>query len=334
MPCNVLADEILAPGEGQVRALISIGGNPVVAFPDQDKIVKALDSLDLLVSVDVRMAQTAKRSHVVLAPAMCLERDDISNLSEWWYEVPYARYTKAIARAPGDLIDEYAMLWGLAKRLGTGLPLAGGACPMDALPDKATFLDLMTAGCTVPPSKVRDDTPDGKAIIYHDLHPRVEAPEPDAAHKFQLAAGDMPSVLAAYRESTPSRPGFDFRLVSRRTKHRFNSTGGHLTALKAKRTTNPAHIHPADLTALGIEEGTLVKISSPVGHVVGVAEAAPGIRRGIVSMAHAWGDAGEDGSQVRDIGAGTNRLVKETVDYDPITGQSLQSAIPVRIEAV
>jgi anaerobic selenocysteine-containing dehydrogenase len=334
MPCNVLADEILTPGEGQVRALINIGGNPVVAFPDQEKMTRALDSLELLVSVDVRMAQTTKRSHVVLAPAMCLERDDISNLSEWWYEVPYARYTKAIAQAPGDLIDEYAMLWGLAKRLGTGLPLAGGPCPMDILPDKASFLDLMTAGCTVPPSKVRDDTPDGKAIIYHELHPRVAAPDPDAANKFQLAAGNMPAVLAAYREDRPSKRGFDFRLVSRRTKHRFNSTGGHLTALKAKRTTNPAHIHPDDLIALGIEEGALVKISSPVGHVVGVAEAAPGIRRGIVSMAHAWGDAEEDGSKVREIGTGTNRLVRETIDYDPITGQSLQSAIPVRIEAV
>jgi anaerobic selenocysteine-containing dehydrogenase len=144
----------------------------------------------------------------------------------------------------------------------------------------------------------------------------------------------MPALLAAYREDAPSKPGFDFRLVSRRTKHRFNSTGGHLTALKAKRTTNPAHIHPDDLAALGITEGALVSITSPVGQITGVAEASPAMRRGIISMAHAWGDAGEDGTKVREIGAGTNRLVKETVDFDPITGQSLQSAIPVRIEAV
>ena len=334
MPCNVLADEILTPGEGQVRALINIGGNPLVAFPDQDKIGRALDSLELLVSVDVRMAQTARRSHVVLAPAMCLERDDISNLSEWWYEVPYARYTRAVVPPPGDLIDEYAMLWGLAKRLGNGLPLAGGSCPMDEMPDKTTFLDLMTAGCTVPPSKVRDDTPDGRAIIYHDQHPRVEAGDPYAANKFNVAAGAMPAALDGYRETQVIKPGFDFRLVSRRTKHRFNSTGGHLPALKAKRTTNPAHIHPDDMAALGIAEGALVSISSPVGSLTGVAEASPAMRRGIVSMAHAWGDSGEDAGNVRDIGAGTNRLVRETVDYDPITGQSLQSAIPVRIEPV
>ena len=81
MPCNVLADEILTPGEGQVRALISIGGNPLVAFPDQDKMTRALDGLEQLVSVDVNAeSATAKRSDYILAPTMCLEREDISNL--------------------------------------------------------------------------------------------------------------------------------------------------------------------------------------------------------------------------------------------------------------
>ena len=275
MPCNVLADEILTPGDGQVRALISIGGNPIVAFPDQDKMARALGSLDLLVSVDVRLAQTAKRSDVVLAPRMCLEREDISNLSEWWYEVPYARYTEAIAEPPGDLIDEYAMLWGLAARLGTGLPLAGGACPMDVLPTKAEFLDLMTAGCAVAPSKVRADTADGAAIIYPDLHPVVGPPEAGTAQRFNVVAGNMPAALHDYLHARSDAMGYDYRLVSRRTRHRFNSTGGHLPVLAAKRTTNPAHIHPDDLAALGLVDGALVRIVSKVGDVTAIARAAP-----------------------------------------------------------
>jgi anaerobic selenocysteine-containing dehydrogenase len=333
MPCNVLADEILTPGEGQVRALINIGGNPLVAFPDQEKMARALSDLELLVSVDIRMAQTAKRSHIILAPQMCLERDDISNLSEWWYEIPYARYTRAIVNPPGDLIDEYAMLWGLAKRLDIGLMLPGGRCPMDVMPEKAAFLDLMTAGCAVAPSKVRADTPDGAAIIYHDLHPLVESPDPESAARFDLGAGDMPNALKSYAYAKTNLPGYGFKLVSRRTRHRFNSTGGHLPSLKAKRTTNPAHIHPDDLAALGIEDGMLISITSPIGTIIGVAEASVAMRRGIISMAHAWGDVTSDANTVRDQGVSTNRLVSETVDYDPITGQSLQSAIPVRIAA-
>ena len=332
MPCNVLADEMLTPGEGQVRALISIGGNPIVAFPDQDKMTRALDGLDLLVSVDVRMAQTAKRSDIILAPRMCLERDDITNLSEWWYEVPYARYTPAIAEAPGDLIDEYAMLWGLAKRLGFGMPLAGGPCPMEELPDKATFLDLMTAGCPATPSDVRDDTAhDNKAIVYADRHPVVGPSDPDVARRFDLTAGDMPRALDRYRTADTARDGFAYRMVSRRTRHRFNSTGGHLPALKAKASTNPAHINPDDLERLGIADGALIRIESAVGWVNAIASASLEMRAGIISMAHAFGDIGEDADKISEIGASTNRLVSETVDYDPITGQSLQSAIPVRI---
>ena len=331
MPCNVLADEILTPGEGQIRALINIGGNPIVAFPDQDKIAAALDSLELLVSIDVMMAQTAKRSHYVLAPKMCLERDDISNLSEWWYEVPYARYTKAVVDAPDGLMDEYEMLWGLAKRLGFALPLAGGPCPTDQLPDKARYLDLMTAGCLIAPSKVRDDSIDGAAVIYTDMHPKVEAPDPSVAGRFNLAAGDMPAMLLRSADRAASREGYSFLLVTRRTRSRFNSTGGHLPALKAKRTTNPAHLHPDDLARLGISEGDLVRIESAAGTIVSVAEASSAVRPGIVSIAHAYGDVGSGPDSVRAQGVSTNRLVRETHDYDPITGQSLQSAIPVNI---
>ena len=178
---------------------------------------------------------------------------------------------------------------------------------------------------------MRADTPDGAAIIYHDLHPRVEAPDATSAGRFDLSSGNMPDALADYARALASATDFDFKLVSRRTRHRFNSTGGHLPALKAKRTTNPAHINPQDLAALGIQAGSLVTIQSAVGEIVGVAEASPLMRRGIISMAHAFGGPESNAGNVRLQGVSTNRLVRETVAYDPITGQSLQSAIPVRI---
>ena len=332
MPCNVLADEMLTPGEGQIRALIVIGGNPVVAFPDQDKMTRALGGLDLLVCVDVNAeSATAKRADYILAPTMCLEREDISNLSEWWYEIPYARYTEAMIDAPGDLIEEWEMLWGLAHRLRTPIPLSGGPCPMDEKPSKQTFLDLMSAGCVVAPGQVRADTVDGQAVIYPDLHPIVEPGDPDAPGRFDLTAGAMPDQLIAYGRADQPTPDFPWRMVSRRSRHRFNSTGQNLPALRAKRTTNPAFLHPDDLALIPCTDGDTVRIRSAAGEVVAVARAAENMRPGVVSMAHAFGgpDIGPDG--VHDHGASTNRLVSESVAYDPITGQSLQSAIPVSI---
>lgn len=335
MPCNVLADEILTPGEGQVKALISIGGNPLLAFPDQDKMARAIDALELFVSVDIRtQGASARRSHYVLAPTMCLEREDISSLSEWWYEIPYARYTEAVVPRPEGLMDEYEMLWGLAHRLGTGMPLAGGPCPMDACPDKQSFLDMAVAGCLVPPSQVRADSEDGRAVIYIDKHPIVEPAEPGHEARFDLAGGDMPAALTAYGRDDPAVQGYPFRLISRRSRHRFNSTGGHLSALKAKRTTNPAHIHPDDLSGLGLSDGDTIRIASKHGEVQALAKASAGLRRGVISMAHGYGDPDVGHADIANTGASTNRLVSETSGYDPITGQSLQSAIPVRVMRV
>ena len=331
MPCNVLADEILTPGEGQVRALISVGGNPEVGFPNQIKMRRALDDLELFVQIDPWMSASARRADVVLAPKQCLEREDITNLSEWWHERPYARYVEAIAEAPGDVIDEYEMIWHIASHLGLQLKLAGGPLPTDKCPDKQHFLDLMTAGCLVPPSQVRCDTQDGAAVIYDDLHPVVASADSEVGNRFDLTAGEMTSALDRYREDDARAAGFDFRLISRRSKTRFNSIGHPLAKLRAKTTTNPAYIHPADLADLGIADGSIVAITSPHATIHGVAKASDKVRRGLVSMAHAYGDSEAGKHNVREIGASTNRLTSDEVDFDPITGQALQSAIPIRI---
>jgi anaerobic selenocysteine-containing dehydrogenase len=335
MPCNVMADEILTPGEGQIRALISVGGNPEVGFPNQLKMRRALDDLELFVQVDPWMSASAKRADVVLAPKQCLEREDITNLSEWWHERAYARYTEAFAKAPGDVIDEYEMFWHLAKNLGLQLNLAGGPVPMDgdAPPPKEQFLDLMTAGCLVPPSTVRKDAAKagGAAVIYDDLHPRVEAGDPSAQNRFNLAAGAMPAQLEKYGADAARRAGFDFRLISRRSKARFNSIGQPLKNLGQKVTTNPAYIHPEDLAERGLTEGDVIEITSAHASIHGVVKASDRVRRGLISMAHAFGDSEAGKHNVREMGGSTNRLTSDEVDFDPITGQALQSAIPVRI---
>ena len=335
MPCNVLADEILTPGDGQVRALISVGGNPVVGFPNQAKMVRALDDLELFVQIDPWMSASAKRADVILAPKQCLEREDITNLSEWWHERPYARYVEAVAEAPGDVIDEYEMMWHLAKHIGVTMTLAGGDLPMDTVPSKETFLDMMTAGCLVPPSQVRKDAQaqDGAAVVYDNLHPEVQPADPDEANRFNLNAGAMPHKLEKYGADEARAAGFDFRLISRRSKTRFNSIGHPLAKLRAKTTTNPAYIHPDDLAEYGLSDGDIISITSPHATIHGLVKPSDKVRRGLISMAHAYGDADSGKDDVLEKGASTNRLTSDEIDFDPITGQALQSAIPVRIAA-
>lgn len=333
MPCNVMADEILTPGEGQIRALISVGGNPEVGFPNQLKMRRALDDLELFVQIDPWMSASAKRADVVLAPKQCLEREDITSLSEWWHENPYARYTEAFADAPGDTIDEYEMLWTIGKNLGLQMKLPGGDVPMDKCPTKEQFLDLMVSGCLVAPSQVRKDArkAGGAAVVYEDLHPIIQAAFSEEGHKFQLAAGGMPKQLEKYGADEAKAAGFDFRLISRRSKGRFNSIGQPLKNLGKKVTTNPAYIHPDDMIDQGLADGDVIEITSAYASIHGVAKGSDRVRRGLISMAHAFGDSEAGKHNVHEMGGSTNRLTSDEVDFDPITGQALQSAIPVKI---
>jgi len=97
--------------------------------------------------------------------------------------------------------------------------------------------------------------------------------------------------------------------------------------------TDPAFFHPDDLAALSLTEGDVIEITSRVASIHAVTKASDKVRRGVISMSHAWGndDAGKD--DVIGIGASTNRLIDDAVGIDPITGMPLQSAIPVRVSA-
>ena len=125
-----------------------------------------------------------------------------------------------------------------------------------------------------------------------------------------------------------------FRLISRRLKTHLNSLGGELPGLASKTSTNYAYMNPDDLAQLGLVDDDLVRIASPHAELIGVVAAAPDVRPGVVSMAHSWGSSTGSDEKVRDIGAPTNRLIDVENGYCPISGQAIQSAIPVSVEPV
>ena len=93
-------------------------------------------------------------------------------------------------------------------------------------------------------------------------------------------------------------------------------------------------MNPEDLRQLGVNSGDLVEIRGAYGMLIGVAEAAKDVKRGVISMAHAWGDIPGNWGDVREKGASTNRLLDDHKTYDPITGQPRMTAIPVNLRHV
>jgi anaerobic selenocysteine-containing dehydrogenase len=334
MLTTTLAEEILTPGEGQVRALIVSGGNPVVAWPDQELTVAAMKDLELLVVVDHRMSATAEFADYVIAPTLSLERADVPHLMDRWFRAPYTNYTDAITERAGDVLNEWEVFWELSKRLGYPLPLPGGDAPMDERPSDDAMIDLAYAGSRMPMDEVRAN----RRVVHPDKAMIVSAADPTCTAKFTVAPDDIVAELGEVHVEGDSAAvlGIDpslypFRLVSRRLKHVLNSYGSSLSVLGAKGTSNSAYMNPQDMLDHQLVEGDLIEIFSPRASVHGLVEAAPDVRRGVISMAHSWGGSSLTDEKVRDIGSPTSRLVSVDKGYDRINGMVVQSAIPVRI---
>lgn len=335
-PTSSIPEEILTEGEGQIRALISIGGNPVVAFPDQLKTLESFSKLELHVTHDVHMSATARVCDYVVASTLSLERVDVPTTIDPWFEAPYTQYTSAIVEPDFDVISEWEFVYGLAQRLGTPIELAGGALDLEVKPSSDEVLDLLYAKSRVPLSEIRKR--DGGNV--YELEPiHVLPADPESTGRFTVAPAPLMTELEqVLGETTSAEQVADFdpeiytlRLISRRLKHVLNSTGQHIAGLRAKGGTNHAYMHPDDLKSLDLRDGDLVDIRSPRASIRGVVATSDDLRPGVVSMAHSWGGTPEDDGSVREIGSPTGRLA-DLRSYDAITGIPCMSAIPVSVQ--
>ncbi|WP_299569909.1 molybdopterin dinucleotide binding domain-containing protein [uncultured Williamsia sp.] len=349
-----VADEILLDGPERIRVLMSCGGNPVAAWPDQRKVVEALDSLEMLVQIDPWMSATARRADYVIAPKLSLEMPAMTSLFDmlpayapgFGWNKPHAQYTPAVVEPPegSDVIAEWEFFFGLARRLGLELSLrpidmngpTGTAYPIDmsVTPDEEELFELLTAKARVPLETVKRH-PHG-AVFESDIH----VAEKDAGWEHRLDVGNaqmLTDLADVAREmtadaSTWAGADYPFRVISRRMFTRYNSGGHTLDALTEADPQNPAYMHPDDLAAIGVVDGDAVEVSSPRATVRAVAGVDPGLRRGLVSMTHAWGDADDlDDEPAGQAGASTARLSSVGDAYDRYSGQPVMSNIPVSV---
>ena len=304
-----------------------------MAVPDQRKMVRALDALELSVCIDITMTESARRADYVIAAGHSFERDDVTEFMDMFYEVPYAHYAEALVEPEGDTIDEWELFAHLARRMGTIIKLPGGSLDVDPLPTKLEVMRLIRPMTRIAFERMRDV--DG-GCIYHELDVRVDPPLAGMEARLHFAPEGIDEELAAVRAEAydAGADPFTHRLICRRLRHVLNSVGHEFPQLRAKGRTNPAYMHADDLAALGVASGELVEIVSDQDSVLGVVEATDEIRPGVISMAHCWGSAPDTKVDVREAGSPTSRLVPTDRDYDPITGMARMTAIPVRVRRV
>jgi anaerobic selenocysteine-containing dehydrogenase len=346
MPTATAADEILLDGPGQVRALLSLGGNPVAAWPDQLRTVAALRKIDLLVQTDIVMSATAKLAHYLVAMKMPYEQSGTTFVNDYLaghgadigMRASYAQYTPAVIDPPPEVLDHPTFLYKLAQAMGLQLEIYPGigAATSEYAPwypdmeqdlDVEALIDFMHAGSRIGLEEIKRH-PGGALFPAPE---QVVGPK-DAGWMGRLDVGnpDMMADLSALLSREQDDAGYPFRLISRRMPHMINSPNPTLPANRPQH--NPAYMHPDDLQALGLAPGSTVLIRSSRAQVTAIVASDATVRRGLVSMSHAWGDAPDaDGDVIP--GAPTSRLIDVEARFDRHSGQPQMSNIPVTVSS-
>ena len=322
MMSATIADEIAYEGEGRIRALICVGGNPAVALPDQGKAERALSSLGLLIAIEPRMTATARLATHVFPPKLQYERPDHTGRLEHMFKLPFAHATPALVQPPADaeVVDDWYVLWSLARSLGVALHIGGAPVDMVETPATEAMLAMVANGGRVPLDIVR-------ALPGGGLFPARQRVQPaDAsASRFELLAPDVAQDLAALAVtlSAPRDPGLT--LIVRRHREVMNSTGADMAATRRRFATNPAYLHPETLASLGLVAGQAVRIASATGAVEAVVRPDPSLRMGVAAMSHCW-----SGSTDRPYEA-TNALVNADDDLQAINRMPVMTGVAVTI---
>ncbi|WP_411153074.1 molybdopterin oxidoreductase family protein [Streptomyces sp. A30] len=375
LPLSALAEEIdTATEQGEpVRALIAVAANPVLSAPDGNRLDKALDSLDFMVSVDPYLNETSRHAHVVLPPpppSQSPHHDFAFNTLAVRNQVRYTR--PAVPLEPGRMAETeiLARLVLAATGMHGADPAAVDAMVIDQTLGKAVKephspvhgrdpreLAAQLTGETGPERRldlmlrlgpygegfgVRPDGLSLEKLLAHphgiDLGPlsrRLPQPLKTRSGKVELLPQPIAGDLPRLRQALHERPA-GLVLVGRRHLRSNNSWMHNVPALTGGTNRCTLHIHPEDAERLGVRDGAPVRVKGAGGEVTAPAEVTDGVRRGVVSLPHGWGHD-RPGTRLSHASADPGVNVNQILDgslLDPLSGNAVLNGVPVEVAAV
>lgn len=372
LPAADLPAEILEPGEGQLKMLFTVAGNPVLSCPDADRMDEALESLDAMVSVDIYLNETTRHADVVLPPASALEKShfDIafSNLSVRNvanYSPPVmasgqpaeddivARIALIAAGVDGDpaMVHDELVNGLLAGEVG----VAGGPVEGRDVEELIAMVDGDSGSDRVLDAMLRTGPygdhfgldPEGLSLaMLRDrphgvdlgpLEPRLPEALQTVDGRIDLFAGPFREELGRLESRVVEWSGDSrLRLIGRRHLRSNNSWMHNLEVLVKGKPRCTLQVNPHDAADLGVEDGGRARVRSRVGEVTADVEITDVVMPGVVSLPHGWGHE-KAGTRLavagRRPGVNSNVLTDPTA-MDPLSGTSVLNGIPVEVSPV
>ncbi len=356
LPGGVLADEILTPGPEQVRAMFVTGGNPLITMANSGRLKKAMESLELLVALDIQQSETASIAHYVLPTTTPLERPDLPFLFPLLLGMqtkPYLQATRAVVAPRGEQRDEATIYTLLAR--SAGRPLFGSRIVQGLLelsmkwrawrrapgrepsiPQEALLSLLLRAtghmsfdkllahphGWSRPRPRAEGDF-FAKRLVTRDRRVHLA---PDVLLR---QAQKLDAEFAAERQSARR-----LKLITKRAVTTHNSwTHNFADFVEGENATNYLYVHPSDAARLGLGGGDVVDVTSAVGKVRLPLRLLAELMPGTVALPHGWGhQAARLSVAPRTTGVNVNLLAADGPDrIERVTGMAHLTGIVVDV---
>jgi len=345
-PAAVLAEEIETPGKGQVRALLTLAGNPVLSTPNGGRLERALASLDFMAAVDPYLNETSRHAQVVLPPVSPLERDHYDLVFHALAVRNTAKYSPPLFAPKADGREDWQILHGLAERIASrggrrGLGSRLGSLAAGRLGPRG-LLDLLLRlgphGRGLRPwgrglsLRALEKAPHG--LDLGELEPALPAALRTSGRRIALAPPLLVADLARLRSRLDAPdPGGGLALIGRRDLRSNNSWMHNSARLVKGRERCTLLMNPSDAAARGLADGERVRLRSRAGAVDVTLAVTDDMRPGSVSLPHGWGHH-RAGTRLSIAGARPGESVNDVTDeleVDGLCGTAVLSGVSVEV---
>lgn len=369
LPAAALAEEIDTPGDGQVRALLTLAGNPVLSTPNGARLARALEGLEFMASVDIYLNETTRYADVILPPTGHLEHSNYEMVFDAVSVRHWSKYSPQVMPKPEGTKHAWEILSELAGRMaganaevveqvmlnalvGSSVGRPGSSCPgvseadaREALGDEPgpdRILDLfLRAG---PYGDHFDSGSDGLSLArvreaehgidIGPMEPRLPQMLSTESGRLELAPATLVADVDRLRDELAARSAADgLVLIGRRHLRSNNSWMHNVDALAKGPERCTLLVHPDDAARLGLADGGEARVRSRVGELVAPVACSEDIMPGVVSLPHGHGH-GAPGMrmQVAASRPGVNsNLLTDEADVDVPSGNGVLSGIPVEV---
>ncbi|MEY6433516.1 molybdopterin-dependent oxidoreductase [Thioalkalicoccus limnaeus] len=344
LPVAALIDELETPGPGQIRALLTIAGNPVLAMPGGPRLAEALERLDFMVSVDPYINETTRHADLILPPVSPFEREHFDLVFNFLAIRNVAKWSPPVLTPPAGALTDWQILAGLHQRLARSPVERAVAALLRRLgPERLVALGLRVEA--LGRRAHRDGPLTMRRLQAHphglDLGP-LESRLPERLRtpngRIQAAPPDFVAALErlAIEPERPTNPEFALELIGRRDLRSNNSWMHNLPRLMTGAERCTLLVNPDDARRYSLTDGMRARLRSKSGALEVPIRVSDAMMPGVVSLPHGWGHDLE-GAALTVAGARPGVNVNGLIDpnwVDPVSGTSVLNGTPVTLEPI